>query len=151
MISHLTSDEISRAMIGDVTPEQERHTRECLECAAELERLNETFLLFRESVHEWAGRTEGAAVPADLELEARPSRFSAHPLRWALASAGVIALVALPIYKNEIDRKREAQAVEDRLLLEQVNASLSRAVPESMEPLMNLVSDTSLEGVGNRQ
>jgi hypothetical protein len=57
----------------------------------------------------------------------------------------LIILLVIPVYKNKREEKRARQAMEDALLLEQVNASLSRDVPASMEPLMNLVSE------GNRQ
>jgi hypothetical protein len=162
MISHLTSEEISKALIGDVTREQQQHVRECSECGASLERVKETFLVFRESVHMWAGTNDNAA-PKVIDLHETAARFGMPRLRWAVAGVVLIVLLVVPFYKNNRDEKRarqagEAQArqraasrIEDALLLEQVNASLSRNVPAPMEPLLKLVSDSSVEGVGNRQ
>jgi len=72
-------------------------------------------------------------------------------LRWAIAGVVLIILLVIPVYKNAREQKRAREAMEDALLLEQVNASLSREVPAPMEPLMKFVSDSSVEGVGNHQ
>jgi len=150
MISHLTSEEISKALIGDVTPEQQQHVRECSECGASLESLRETFLVFQESVHVWAG-SKDAAIPASIDFRETAVNFTMPRLRWALAGVVLIILLVVPVYKNSREQKRAREAMEDALLLEQVNASLSRAVPAPMEPLMKFVSDSSVEGVGNHQ
>jgi hypothetical protein len=150
MISHLTSEEISKALIGDVTPEQQQHVRECTECGASLQRLRETFSVFRESVHEWAGSKQGA-VPGSIDLRETAASVMMPRLRWALAGVVLIILLVIPVYKNAREQRRAREAMEDALLLEQVNASLSRNVPAPMEPLLKLVSDSSAEGVGNHQ
>jgi hypothetical protein len=52
-----------------------------------------------------------------------------------------LVLAAVPIYRNAQDRQRQAEiARADALLLEQVDAEVSRAVPRPMEPLVKLVS-----------
>jgi hypothetical protein len=144
MIRHLTSDEISNVLIGDATPEQHQHATECTACAASLEHLKDTFSVFRASVREWSGKNE-ASVPQPIDFSATAASINLHRLRWAFASLVLIILLVIPVYKNKREEKRARQAMEDALLLEQVNASLSRNVPASMEPLMNLVSE------GNRQ
>ena len=140
MIRHLTSDEISNALIGYATSEQQEHARKCTECATCLEHLQETFSVFRESVHQWSGKNEGA-IPKSIDFHQNSAGIGLLRLRWALASAVLIILLVIPVYKNKRDEKRARQAMEDALLLEQVNASLTREVPVSMEPLMKLVSE----------
>jgi hypothetical protein len=144
MIHHLTSDEISNVLIGYATPEQQEHASTCTECATSLEHLKETFSVFRESVHEWAGKNQGA-IPKSIDFLENAAGIGYPRLRWALASLVFIVLLVIPVYRNKSEEKRARQAMEDALLLEQINASLSRDVPASMEPLMNLVSE------GNRQ
>ena len=62
-------------------------------------------------------------------------------MRWALAAAALLVLAVVPIYRNAQDRQRQAEiARADTLLLEQVDAEVSRAVPRPMEPLVKLVS-----------
>ncbi len=148
MTRHLTTDEILESMIGEAASEQAQHAAGCSQCAAEISRLKETLSTFRGAVDRWAARTP-APRTAFLTEPASPS--ASRPLRWALAGVVSIALVVIPIYKNASDREREARAIEDALLLEQVQAQLSRDVPVSMEPLMNLISDTTLEDRGGRR
>ena len=144
MVRHLTADEISNVLIGDATPEQQQHVGKCTECAASLEHLKETFSVFRESVHQWSWKSEGA-IPQSIDFHQNPAGIGLLRLRWALASVVLIILLVIPVYKNKREEKLARQAMEDALLLEQVNTSLSRDVPAPMEPLMNLVSE------GNRQ
>jgi len=67
-----------------------------------------------------------------------------------LVAAAVIILIAVPLYKNAGHRYREADSSEDAVLLEQVNAHLSRTVASPIEPFMQLLSDTSADKVGDR-
>jgi hypothetical protein len=60
--------------------------------------------------------------------------------RWILATAALSVLVAAPVYWNARQQRDAEQAKADQLLLERVHAGLSRTVPASMEPLMQLIS-----------
>jgi hypothetical protein len=63
--------------------------------------------------------------------------------RWAAAAVVLLLLVAIPIARNWQQRQRERELARhraDEMLLQQVNAELSRSVPASMEPLTSLVS-----------
>ena len=134
MSQHLSSQEISQWMIGERTPQQEQHVRQCSQCGAELARLEAALALFRGSVRHWSGRQ--SRVPWPLAPGPRPL-----PVRWALGAAALLVLAAVPIYRNAQDRQRQAEiARADALLLEQVDAEVSRAVPRPMEPLVKLVS-----------
>ena len=54
MNQHLTSEQVSRWMVGERTPEEVRHARGCLHCRAELDRLEKALSLFRESGQRWS-------------------------------------------------------------------------------------------------
>jgi hypothetical protein len=58
-----------------------------------------------------------------------------------LAAAALLVLLgSVPLYRATRARQIAATAASDTLLLEQVDAEISRAVPEPMEPLVQLVS-----------
>ena len=141
MSQHLSAQQISQWMIGERTPQQEQHVRQCSQCGAELARLEAALALFRGSVRRWSGRQSRAEPPviASIFPAQRGSRI--QPMRWALVAAALLVLAAIPVYRNAQDRQRQAEiARADALLLEQVDAEVSRAVPRPMEPLVKLVS-----------
>jgi hypothetical protein len=141
MSQHLSSQEISRWMIGERTPQQEQHVRQCSQCGAELDRLEAALALFRGSVRQWSDGQ--VRFPRPLAPTRRSRGYPARPLpiRWALVAAALLVLAAVPIYRNAQDRQRQAEiARADALLLEQVDAEVSRLVPRPMEPLVKLVS-----------
>ena len=141
MSPHLSEREISLWMVGERTPQQEQHVRECSECSAELARLEASLALFRGSVRHWSDRQ--VRVPRLLAPTRGSRGYPARPLpvRWALVTAALLVLAAVPIYRNAQVRQRQAEiARADALLLEQVDAEVSRAVPRPMEPLAKLVS-----------
>ena len=125
MSQHLSAEQISNWMIGARTPQAEQHVRDCPECQAEVVRFEETLSQFRGSVR-------SLTVPPAAWMPA-PTR----PLGWVLLVAALCVLTAVPIYRNFADRQ---QARADAILLEQVDAALSRTVPAPMEPLARLVS-----------
>ena len=131
MKGHLSRDEVSRWMAVERGPDQGRHLLECPRCQAEVERLDAALAQFRGSLDEWSARQP------NRWRSGRTVRVAARrPLRWALA-ATVFVLLTIPIYQAARDRQRAAA---DALLLQQVDAALSRSVPQPMEPLMKLVS-----------
>ena len=141
MSQHLSSREVSQWMMGERTSRQEQHVRECPECGAELARMEAALALFRGSVRHWSDGQSRAVPPAiGSILPARRGSW-AQPLRWALVAAMLLVLAAVPVYRNVQDRQRQAEAaMADALLLEHVDAEVSRAVPRPMEPLVKLVS-----------
>jgi hypothetical protein len=149
MISHLSSKQISKVLVEKATPEETLHADECVECGAELIRLRETLSLFRDSVLGWTRENSDSVAPSVALLNAEKSAYGRRPLRWVLVTSLLILFIAVPLYRNVTDRHRETDAA-DSLLLEQVNAHLSRAVPAPMEPLMQLLSDSSMDQVGGR-
>jgi len=141
MSQHLSSREISQWMIDERTPQQEQHVRQCPECGAELARMEAALTLFRGSVRRWSDGQRRAEPPASGSILPARRGFWAQPLGWALVPATLLVLAAVPVYRNVQDRQRQAEAARaDALLLEKVDAEVSRAVPRPMEPLVKLVS-----------
>ena len=141
MSQHLSSPEVSQWMIGERTPQQEQHVRQCSQCGAELARLEASLALFRGSVRHWSEVQRGAEPPAVVSMVPARRGSWAQPLRWALVAATLLVLAAAPVYRNVQERQRQAEiARADALLLEHVDAEVSRAVPRPMEPLVKLVS-----------
>src|SRR5580698_3581672 len=68
-MTHLTSDDLSRCAMGDATPEQNRHARECAVCSAELSRFESSLTLFRSSVREWSHHMQDVFLPNLLAPE----------------------------------------------------------------------------------
>jgi len=133
MSEHLSGPEISAWVAGERTPQSDGHMAACTECQARAVRLERAVDWFRGSIHAWS------SLPAP---SARRRSLPA-PARWTLVAATLVILAGVPIYRN-VERQRAAeQARADSLLLEQVNASLSRPVPAPLEPLLNLVSGES--------
>src|SRR5437016_8045302 len=49
-MNHLSSQEISSFLVGDLSPERESHTGHCAQCQARLARLEQSLSHFRSSV-----------------------------------------------------------------------------------------------------
>jgi len=140
MRAHLSSEQISRWMAGDCTPEADRHLRECPRCAAETARLKTLLGEFRSSVIARSALEKGAEAPERWAPLAPKRRFTSGALRWKLAAAALAIAVIVPICKNSGERRRDAEAFQaDVQLWEAVNAQVSRSVPMPLEPLMKLV------------
>ena len=127
MNSHLSMEEICRWLAGERAGELEERIRDCPACRAELEQFQNALAGFR-------GSLEQAPVPA-MRLARRK-----HVLpRWVMAAAALSAIIAAPVYWNARQQAAE-RAKADQLLLERIDAGLSRSVPASMELLMQLVT-----------
>ena len=143
MNNHLSSQQISRCLAGDITPQEQQHFHECPECGAEMVRVRTLLSDFRGAVSQWAEAQQPVLQYARF---ARKRQW--RVLRWAPAAAAAAAITVIPLYKNFQEREsraqaaQAAQAAQDALLLERVNLQLSRTAPESLQPLMDLISDT---------
>jgi hypothetical protein len=90
------------------------------------------------------GRVQQAVMTHARRLAIEQSRirnfftFDAQHLRWALVTAALCILTAVaPIYRRMQNKQREATLDRaDALLLERVDARVSRDVPVVMEPLV---------------
>jgi hypothetical protein len=128
MNSHLSLEEIYQWLSGERQDEVEDHFRECPACKVELQQFQNALAGFRSSL-------EQSPVPA-----VSYSRVRQILPRWILATAALALLVATPVYWNARQQRAAQQAKADELLLERIDAGLSRSVPASMEPLMQLIS-----------
>jgi hypothetical protein len=128
MNSHLSLEEIYQWLSGGRQDEVEDHFRECPACKVELQQFQNALAGFRSSL-------EQSPVPA-----VSYSRVRQILPRWILATAALALLVATPVYWNARQQRAAEQAKADELLLERIDAGLSRSVPASMEPLMQLIS-----------
>jgi hypothetical protein len=125
---HLSSEEMYQWLSGVRLDEVEEHFRECPACQAEMHQLKNALVGFRRSL-------EQCPVPAMSYSRVR------HALpRWLLATTALSIVVAAPFCWNVYQQRAAEQSKTDELLLERVNAGLSRTVPASMEPLMQLIS-----------
>ncbi len=96
---------------------------------------------FRDTVTEWTAIEGGTVVPRLESFRPRSRRPPVRPLRWAFVGTITGILIVFPFYRGAIESRREAEALKDTLLLEQVNAYLTRSIAEPMQPFVELLSD----------
>jgi hypothetical protein len=91
---------------------------------------------FRSSMRDQGDRAESPGLQAILQGEHANRR--PRPVRWVVAAVVMLILGAIPVSHERARQQQRAteQAREDALLLERVNAGISRAVPRSLEPLL---------------
>ena len=136
MSNHLSQDRLSMWIVGQSTPEEQRHVRECPECGEELARFQDPVTTFRIVMQDWAEREPRLWGVSDV---LRPRAFVSPSWRWAAVGMAVMMLTAIPIFKLQNDLERQTKAKEAVLLMEAVNLHLSRTVPAPMEAVMALI------------
>ena len=139
MSGHLSSREISEWVAGTRTADCENHLHECAECREELTRLHGALSDFRDSLRSWSAAE--SVSPGPVWLTGNPR--STHRLRWALVAVAMVLLAAIPVYRARERPRLVDTSAEDTVLLEQIDANVSRTVPATMEPLTGLVSWSS--------
>jgi hypothetical protein len=88
---------------------------------------------FRDAMHAEGERSVSPNLQAILHREHAAKGIR---LRWVVAVVAVmLTLGAIPVYQQEQKQREAAQDESDRVLMEQVNAGLSRSVSPAMEPL----------------
>jgi thiamine biosynthesis protein ThiC len=89
---------------------------------------------FRETIHQEGEQRQVPALETILGI-GRPAQVL--QLRWALAAMVIVYLGAIPVYQNARQQQRETeQELADAMLMERVNAAVSRPVPRALSPLM---------------
>jgi len=135
---HLRTDEISKWLLNERTPEMEQHTGSCAECQAAVDRLERTLNRFRGAVTSFADEQLLSLKPVVISQRRRASQ--GFGLKWAAAAAMLLVVTAVPIWRGNLNHRRAAELErQDDLLLQQVQTDAYRSVPEPMEPLANLV------------
>src|SRR5262245_48421638 len=106
MTNHLSPDEISSLMIRAANDDERRHIDACAECAARLDQFKDALSVFRNSMQRWAGENEALVFSDNAPVRGQASRTRFHPLRWALATAALILLIAIPAHKRTMDYRQ---------------------------------------------
>jgi hypothetical protein len=145
MNRHLSTERIDRLMAGDAPAADKQHVADCAECGANLERARQTLSSFGHAVRRRADDL-ATQVPGGVLVQASLRATAVRRFRWAIGTAAVVAVAAVPFFKGMVDRQRELQAQQDSLLLEQVNEHVSRLVPASMEPFMEFLAEPDETG-----
>ena len=96
--------------------------------------------LFRSVVHESAAAELENAPPLRYRHPEPDGRGGIGRLSWGLAVAAVCGVMTLSTVLWQNHRVEQDTAVTDAKLLLQIDAALSRAVPQRMEPLAKLVA-----------
>jgi len=133
-MKHLSSEQLSECIFGQPDPWIMQHAGKCPACRTELEQMREALSEFRGTIRRWSEHQAQAALAIDSRPPESRSWIVAHQLALALALAAVCILASF------VWRGGEKASANDAVLLNQVDAEVSRAVPSSMEPLMKLVA-----------
>lgn len=137
MNTHLTSQQISEYILGDRSREAELHIRACSLCQAELNQFENSLKGFRSSVRQWS---EQQLSPFPLQVKRNPARPWMMRLGWAMAVITLCIFLGRLSYRPLPVSKTAATTAADVALLAQIDHEVSRTVPDSMEPLTQLVS-----------
>ncbi len=158
MNQHLTERQILECVAGTATAANRRHVAQCARCGAEIERLDTAVRGFAVAVRQEAGRP---APHLDWAAAGRSQAGSTWAPVWLPSWRPAVAALALLLlathlmfhfnpYPKNIDNKAyttanyQQQQLEreraDVALLEQVDAAVSRPIPQPIEPLVQLVA-----------
>jgi len=132
MKRHLSTEDLSGWVAGERAVEAVQHVRTCLECRAEIDRIQQTLAQFRGAVREWSDSQLAADVAVSPVL--RPRRWG-----WAFAAAAVLLVAGLsaPFFTKQPADPTHPQSDAD--LLSSIRSQVSSTVPGPMEPLTRLI------------
>ena len=138
MSTHLTPQQISEWILGDRRREAELHVRACSLCQAELNQFEISLKEFRSSVRQWSEGQLSAYFP--LQVKRNPARPWMVGLGWAMAIIILCLFVGRLSDRSGPQLQTAATTAADAALLTQIDYEVSRTVPDSMQPLTQLVS-----------
>jgi anti-sigma factor RsiW len=151
MNRHLSERQMSEWALGERSPEMERHVGDCPSCRAELNLAGQALTAFRQSARQWSEQQLGAGVADAWKTGRSRPWITFRSLRWACA----VALVFLFAGVTVVWRNHRSAAVDsaeaDAMLLKQIDTDVSQSVPDSMEPLLKLVSWNGGQAGGSQQ
>ena len=133
-MTHLSAEQIAQWVAGERTAGADSHLSACTVCRAQVAEFEDVLAQFRDSL-----KSVPAAPPV---LKAR--RMILWPRLVAIGAAASLLLL-VPVYRDRQARQRAALEQQDAQLLQQVDAEISRAVPDAMDPLVKMVSWNSNE------
>jgi anti-sigma factor RsiW len=132
---HLSPEQLSECILEPPNPIVARHIQNCSACRTELANFSEALGEFRGAVRAWSADRASAALAIPASVSESRSWMASHQLAWAMLIAAVCLIASFVVPR----RGGESAAANDAVLLNQVDAQLSRTAPASMEPLMKLV------------
>jgi hypothetical protein len=147
---HLTAKEISRWLVEGPAREAEAHLEGCFACQAKLVEAKAPLAVFRSTVIGWseAQNEAGRRLPAGVDKNGSHLGFR---LWLPVASLALAALLLVGFMKvpemlrghSTIGQQlvaRTSSPDSDAVLMDQVDAEVSEAVPDAMAPLTDLVA-----------
>ncbi len=140
MSQHLSSEQIDAWVIGERMPEVSRHLETCAACAGEVGRITGALNLFESAVRSWAQEQ-----PASLRVLRENTTPYFNSWRVGLACALLmLLLISSPFFIDRHTSRETAAtasrtAMQDEMLLRQVQLEISQSVPTPMEPLARLM------------
>jgi anti-sigma factor RsiW len=136
MIAHLSSEQLAECVLGQPSPMVSQHIQDCPACRAHLSSFREALGEFRGAVRAWSEDQANAALEAPVPGW-QPRYWSpSRQLAWAVLIAAVCIIASFVIPRHSVDIAPGSDVV----LLNRVDAQVSRTVPSSMEPLLKLVA-----------
>ena len=140
MNRHLSERQMSEWALGERSPEMEWHVGDCPSCRAELDRAGQALEAFRQSARHWGEEQLGAGVADAWRIERTRPWIIFRSLRWACAVTIVFFFAGVSVVWRGHRPAAADSAAADAMLLKQIDTDISRAVPDSMQPLLQLVS-----------
>lgn len=110
-------------------------------CAAQFTRFEDAILNFRQSLSGYAERQATSRARTLTKPSFETPRRLAGAFAGVLAAAAVAAIVIVPTYWSSVENPPAPAAQADTELLDEVNMQLSRSVPMTLEPLMDLLAE----------
>jgi hypothetical protein len=112
MIRHLTEDEISRAIAGQSTFEEQQHANACSECRGEIAQALQVLALVRQGIRSYAEYELQRSTPTVRRASAFPRLTST----WLTAGAivAVVAIAALAWHPRVEDARDSTSRTETR-------------------------------------
>src|SRR5262245_8313562 len=144
MRNHLSQEQLANCFVGRYNPAELQHLNECAQCRAEPDLLSSAITSFRSALRDRIDDQVALHKPAGVQVQLEPVSPGSHVWRWALAAAALFLFVIVPIFTPRpapqvVINKATTEATAEALM-DVVNRHLSRNVPESMEPMMVLIS-----------
>lgn len=141
---HLNEEAISRWTAGERDAAAAEHLRTCPECSAAIAGIEAVFSGFRRAAQVWAESCPQSLAPLNWRAAAEASRRTwTAPRRWAAVAATIVLLAAFPAYRSYSRHQAAERARADAVLLQEINEDITRPAPEPLEPLIQLVSQTT--------
>lgn len=142
MTQHLTREQISDLLISRESGERPEHLKTCAACAAEVSKLQIAISSFAVAARDWSGNRDLPEVTLTPATGRGKFRMRVPGVAWVLVAAVVLLLfVCGAVYKRRSAPPIEALNVEsDEILMQQIDAEVSRRTPAAMDPLVQAIS-----------